>query len=207
MSEAYLKRHAIDPLILAQVGVTERDGRLVLPNSRSVALYGHGPKVKQPSGTPLELWWPTGEPKDGATVLVCEGESDALAACSAIGLSEIQHKGGPEDPLRQITVAAVPGTGYSASQLAEDLRGIGVAVLAFDGDEAGREATARAAAALHAAIIAAHDLDLPDGRDVADCLAALGVEPGDLPNALDRRAVAEGAVGAPLVVVAHPVWQ
>jgi len=35
----------------------------------------------------------------------------------------------------------------------------------------------------------------------------LAVEPGDLPNALDRRAVAEGAVGAPLVVVAHPVWQ
>jgi len=37
--------------------------------------------------------------------------------------------------------------------------------------------------------------------------AALAVEPGDLPNAFDGRAVAEGAVGAPLVVVAHPVWQ
>ena len=35
----------------------------------------------------------------------------------------------------------------------------------------------------------------------------LAVEPGDLPNAFERRAVAEGAVGAPLVVVAHPVWQ
>ena len=35
----------------------------------------------------------------------------------------------------------------------------------------------------------------------------LAVEPGDLPNAFDGRAVAEGAVGAPLVVVAHPVWQ
>ena len=35
----------------------------------------------------------------------------------------------------------------------------------------------------------------------------LGVEPGDLPNALDGRAVAERAVGASLVVVAHPVWQ
>src|SRR5215217_1022028 len=35
----------------------------------------------------------------------------------------------------------------------------------------------------------------------------LAVEPGDLPNALDGRAVAEGAVGAPLVVVAQPVWQ
>ena len=36
---------------------------------------------------------------------------------------------------------------------------------------------------------------------------ALAVEPGDLPNALDGRAVAERAVGASLVVVAHPVWQ
>jgi Mg2+-importing ATPase len=35
----------------------------------------------------------------------------------------------------------------------------------------------------------------------------LAVGPGDLPNAVDGRAVAEGAVGAPLVVVAHPVWQ
>ena len=36
---------------------------------------------------------------------------------------------------------------------------------------------------------------------------ALAVEPGDLPNAVEWGAVAEGAVGAPLVVVAHPVWQ
>jgi hypothetical protein len=41
----------------------------------------------------------------------------------------------------------------------------------------------------------------------ANELWALGVERGDLPNACEGRAVAEGAVGAPLVVVAHPVWQ
>jgi hypothetical protein len=35
----------------------------------------------------------------------------------------------------------------------------------------------------------------------------LAVEPGDLPNAVDGSSVAEGAVGAPLVVVVHPVWQ
>jgi hypothetical protein len=38
-------------------------------------------------------------------------------------------------------------------------------------------------------------------------IGELDVEPGDLPNALHGRAVAERAVGAPLVVVAHPVWQ
>ena len=36
---------------------------------------------------------------------------------------------------------------------------------------------------------------------------ALDVVPGDLPNACDGWAVAEGAVGASLVVVADPVWQ
>jgi ATP/maltotriose-dependent transcriptional regulator MalT len=41
----------------------------------------------------------------------------------------------------------------------------------------------------------------------AELMLGLGVVPGDLPNAVDGRAVAERAVGAPLVVVAHPVWQ
>jgi hypothetical protein len=38
-------------------------------------------------------------------------------------------------------------------------------------------------------------------------LSGLGVVPGDVPNAVNGRLVAEGAVGASLVVVAHPVWQ
>ena len=41
----------------------------------------------------------------------------------------------------------------------------------------------------------------------ADLMLGLDVVPGDLPNAVDGRAVAERAVGASLVVVAHPVWQ
>jgi GAF domain-containing protein len=41
----------------------------------------------------------------------------------------------------------------------------------------------------------------------ASRIACSAVEPGDLPNAVEGRAVAESAVGAPLVVVAHPVWQ
>jgi hypothetical protein len=173
MGRDYLERHAIDPLVLAQLGVTEQGGRLILPNGRSAALNGDGPKVKQPTGAPLQLWWPTGQREDGATVLVCEGESDALAALSTIGLSEMQYRGGVDDSLINVTVAAVPGTGYPARRLAADLRGVGVAVLAFDGDYAGREATKRAAAELHQAGIACHDLEVPAGRDLADCLAAL----------------------------------
>ena len=44
----------------------------------------------------------------------------------------------------------------------------------------------------------------PEGR-VGE--AELNVEPGDLPNACEWGPVVEGAVGAPLVVVAQPVWQ
>jgi len=169
----YCRSHGIDELQLAWCGVKERDGRLLLPNGRSLSLNGAGPKALQPSGVPLTVWWPESPPEDGQTVLVCEGESDALAAQSAIGLSELQHQGRDSDPLRIVKVAAVPGTGYPAERLAEELRGAGTAVLAFDGDTAGWEATARAAAALHAAGIACHDLAVPDGHDLADLLAQL----------------------------------
>jgi hypothetical protein len=169
----YLVEHAIDINTVAELGVTEHQGRLRYPNGRQVALNGETPKALQPKGMPLEVWWPTGPPEDGATVLVCEGESDALAALSTIGLSEMQHAGGPEDPLAGITVAAVPGTGYPASRLAEELRGVGVVILAYDGDDAGRAATENATAALHMAGISCHTMEIPDGHDVADCLAQL----------------------------------
>ena len=168
----YLVEHAIDTLTVAELGITEHNGRLRYPNGRMIAVNGHGPKALQPKGTPLALWWPTGELEDGATVLVCEGESDALAALSTIRLSEIEHQGRPDDPLAGITVAAIPGVGYPTTRLAEDLVGT-VAVLAFDGDSAGRVATARATEVLHGAGIACHDLDMPDGMDLASCLAAL----------------------------------
>ena len=44
-------------------------------------------------------------------------------------------------------------------------------------------------------------------RDEYPAAVGLGVEPGDLSNAGEGSLVAEGAVGAPLVVVVHPVWQ
>jgi hypothetical protein len=52
-------------------------------------------------------------------------------------------------------------------------------------------------------------LDGIGGRYFEDCNQAppLDVVPGDVPNACGGWAVAEGAVGALLVVVAEPVWQ
>lgn len=172
----YLVKHAIDLAILADVGVTERDGRLVYPTGRSSAVNGNGPKALQPKGAGLELWWPKGEPRDGATVVLAEGESDALAILSVFGLAEILYHDAPgENPFREVVVASMPGTGYPIERkLADELAGVDTVVLGFDGDDAGRKATARAAGVLAEAGIACHDLAVPEGLDVAECLAELG---------------------------------
>lgn len=43
--------------------------------------------------------------------------------------------------------------------------------------------------------------------EFAGTMSGLAVVPGDVPNACDGGTVAEGAVGALLVVVVDPVWQ
>ena len=154
---AWCERHAIDPGLLDRLGVLECNGRLVYPDGRTLSLNGKPPKVKQPAGQRLELWWPFGEPADGETVLITEGESDMLAAGSA-------------DPT--LKIGAMPGTGYPAGRLAEDLRGVQAAILGFDGDDEGRKATTEKAGALEAAGVPCHDLAVPDELDLADCLAA-----------------------------------
>ena len=65
-----------------------------------------------------------------------------------------------------------------------------------------------AGALLLAAAIGALALGLVKGPDWGWTAAStLAVQPGEVPNALERGSVAEGAVGASLVVVAEPVWQ
>ena len=65
-----------------------------------------------------------------------------------------------------------------------------------------------AGALLLAAAIGALALGLVKGPDWGWTAAStLAVQPGEVPNALERGSVADGAVGASLVVVAEPVWQ
>jgi hypothetical protein len=54
----------------------------------------------------------------------------------------------------------------------DDLRGVGPALLAFDGDEAGRRATTRATQALLASAVLVHVAAISDEKDLPDCLAA-----------------------------------
>jgi hypothetical protein len=166
---AYFRNHAIELEVAAGVGVYEQKGKLVYPYANSDGSGFErrrpldGDRTYQPSGVGLRLWWPAGPPKDGL-VLVCEGESDALAALSAQPVAG--YAGG------YLGVGAVPGTGYPTHRLARELSEAGIeeALLAFDGDEPGRAYTRSARAALREVGIAPIPLHLPDGYDLADCL-------------------------------------
>jgi Toprim-like len=167
---SYFAERAIAPGLATTVGVRERDGKLFFPNTaadgssyyRERSLNGSGPvKVKQPAGQPLKLWWPLGRPQNDSA-LVCEGESDLLAALEP--LSDCAYA--------EIEAAAIPGTGFPLKRLAEQLAeaGIATAFLALDGDEAGRSYAERAVAALEELGIVALPLGLEAGTDLADNL-------------------------------------
>jgi len=178
----YFRSHAIDPRLAHELGVRERDGAIVYcctdakgAFERVRRLDGRGPKLKGPR-RPLACWWPRGRPDRAEFVLISEGESDALAALSAIGSAT----GGARSVLSEVTVVCVPGTGFPAARLAEELTRVGArqALLAMDGDEAGAKFTASASHSLANAGIQAVPVSLPRGSDLSDCLASVG-DPAD----------------------------
>lgn len=196
---AYFRDHAVDPDVAAQVGVLERAGSLVYTYAagedgstyqRTYALSPNGgPRARQPAGQGLTLWRPT--ERLGPTALVCEGESDALSAITALSRA-------PRPELRQLPVFAVPGTGYPARRLSEDLRALDVvdALLAFDADEAGRAYAAKAADALQGVGIHPIPVELPEGKDLADTAASVEQAGRWLAGLLaDSQAAAEVAAG------------
>lgn len=125
-----------------------------------------GPKTRGGSGRSLGVWWPRGRPAcvsgpGGLGDVICaEGESDALAAVTALGSYPA-------------AVASIPGASFPAGRLAVELRAVGatVAALAFDGDMAGGMAADRIAHDLAAAGIGARILAIPHGEDLASVLA------------------------------------
>jgi Toprim-like len=194
---AFLRCRGITPEVAAQVGVREVDDILVFPFvapdgstfDRRRSLKGSGPaKVLQPNGEPLTAWWPEGRPVEPpAAVLACEGETDALAAVSAL-------RSAPSVPVEGLAVLAVPGTGYPVKRLADELEAVGSppAYLAFDADDAGCAYTAKVAAL---GSVRAIPVELPEGSDLAELLAGVD-DPGDTLATLiaDSQAVVEEAL-------------
>ena len=177
----HFAEHAIDPAEAAGVGVTERGRTLIYPCvdekgpfERRRKLTGNPEKkTTQPKGRALVCWWPRGRPEHAAYVLACEGESDALAALSAIARAS-SLPDAPRELLQGLSVVALPGASFPVKRLVDELRQLGAehAVLAADADDAGDKCAEKAALALAAAKIETSRLSLPKGTDLADCLAA-----------------------------------
>ena len=181
---AYLKARGIDPDVAARIGAREDRGELVWPTvdvdgrpaPRRRTLNGAAVKVRGAHGVSPGLWWPAGPPRqtDGTAVLLCEGESDALAALTALELDDPADNGATHLARRYISaVAAMPGTSFPRDRLVAALRTLGVreVVLALDADEAGRRAAADVARVLREVGITPMQVPLPDGTDLAECLA------------------------------------
>jgi hypothetical protein len=162
----YFSSHAIDPEVAWAAGVRNGAAGIVYPcrdangapTTRTRRLNGAEPKVIGEAGAQLGVTaWRA--PKAGGMVLVTEGESDALAACSA-------H---PE-----VAVVSIPGCGFPADRLTGSLYGLKVAgvVLALDADRAGDAFASKAAPLLAQSGVQVRRLRLKPGQDLADALAA-----------------------------------
>ena len=170
---AYFRTHAIAPEAAAACGVVEHGGRLSYPNVRDDGTIFYRVRdlelgrTLQPRGEPLTVWCPSGVSRRSLAALVTEGESDALAALTAI-------RGSRSRTLQGVAVVSVPGASFPVARLADHLAAAGVSSvwLAYDADTAGERATETAKAKLAEAGIAARELRFPAGMDLADCLVA-----------------------------------
>ncbi len=206
---SYLTVRAIDPAVAWSVGVRERNGTLIWPTvdadgepSPRWRRLGdtRGPKTRGAAGRTLGVWWPKGLPDLAhgpgglGDVLVCEGESDALAAVCALGSYPV-------------AVASIPGASFPGARLVAQLHAAGasVAALAFDGDMAGALNADRIAEALVAEGIGARILPISPGEDLASTLGALA--PGERRRWLAHALVQARPVGLEVAaLVAENRW-
>jgi len=180
---AYFKARGIDPQLAARLGVREDRGELVWPcpdaegrpAPRRRSLNGGGAKVRGARGASTGLWWPSGPPPPGRAVLLCEGESDALAALTALELDQADPDGAVRFAREYVgAVASMPGTSFPRPRLAEALRKVGAreVLVALDADQAGDRAATEVGRALREAGMHPRRLRLPEGEDLAGCLAS-----------------------------------
>jgi len=126
-------------------------------------------KMLQPKGQPLCLYWPVGG-RASKTVLLCEGEGDTLAAASVLCDQYRQPFDHLPEPLLGLCPVGLPGANTPPATVVDELRNVKQVYLALDADRAGQEATDRLGPALLAAGIETYRVQLPEGKDLADCL-------------------------------------
>jgi hypothetical protein len=193
----YLRSHAVDLNLAAEVGVTADHYSISFPYARADGTHYYRRRTfsdgicRQPKGELLSMFWPLGV---GARVpvILCEGEADTLAAASVVDSSD-------HPLLSDLCPVGVPGASFPATRVARDLRaaGVGRAYVVFDADEAGRKATARVSAELERKAIGVVPVELPDGTDLSDFLVAADNREEALGNLLaDFLIVRDEAAGA-----------
>lgn len=168
---ALFQSRAIDPDLAVLAEVTETAGTLHFPNDRYRPLDGH---TISKAGIPTRPLWVPRKPSTADAVLLCEGETDALAAASALKVS-------PEPPgYRTLPVLAVPGCAFSPAVIASGLRRYGVkeAFVAYDADQPGREAAARLSGTLRSTGITPIPAE-PPAEDFAAWLASMNGSRGE----------------------------
>lgn len=161
----------ISPGLAFSLGVREEGDDLVYTaTGRRRSLNGGGRKHRQPRGVPLEPW--TLISADNGSMIICEGETDALAAATALGTMPPVEGGDPG-------ILSVPGTGCTTARVIDAIREAGVHApyIAVDNDEAGNKFAIRLAQALADAGMTYARLELPPGADLAEVLAGAG-DPG-----------------------------
>lgn len=176
---AYFAGRAINPALAWECGVRERTDAIVWPTvdvdgryspRRRILADDGGPKVRGRRGVSIGVWWPLGRPaRLAGDTLICEGESDAMAAASILGASN--------------GVSVATGKARSSVLVAElcDL-GATIVALAFDGDIAGGQSADRIANEFVAHGIGARILDVPYGHDLASVLAGIPEPDGTWPE-------------------------
>ena len=144
-----------------------------------------GPVPKMKAHGPRNLWpWPEGIPDDVETVLLVEGEKDALALWGV-----------------NAPAIGIPGVKAWRPEYAERLRRFSQVILVPDADDEGRDLAAKVAASLQAAGVAVQVRevypDRSDGSDISDRLAQEAEKPRGLAGVLALLAEPSALAEAP----------
>ena len=153
---AFLEEKGISREVADDLGVVFSESGVAYPNGRTRTW---DKQIRQPSGAPLKPWWLRARPHQGQEILVCEGETDALAAESANRLG--------------LAVVSIPGASCPPDHLLKQVQELGnpKVYLAFDGDKAGAAATEKYVDAL-SQVCPVAVVPIDDGADLSDTLAA-----------------------------------